>query len=604
MRKTFHSTKEIGLKITITSIILFVLGLSSLGILSYSSSEKALKESIIQSIMKRAADNSDLVSLELKALKKNVEGVGFWLGQNEADWENVKPLLAGEASRLEVERFQVVDMKGFARSTNGNTADLWDRDHFRRALNGETTITNPIVSRLSGGIVLVCATPIIGPKQRIKGVLTAALDPEYLFHMIENRKVGNSGYGFMLNNEGVIIAHPNKKLQMFQLSALDEVKDSVEYNVILDIENSMVRGETGYRYYTFSGVEKIMAYAPIKDTGWSLALTVPTSEVFIDLGIIKQRFFNLTLTAIIISSILLFFIFQYISQTKRNIVIQENADENARLLKNSIEQDQIKTEFFANMSHELRTPVNIILGTLQLLDLHLRSDKEIDKDKLFQRVRNMKQSCRRLIRLVNNIIDTTRIEAGFYEIHPSSNDIVEITREVTLLAADLVKGKGLELQFKSDVSEKYVLCDAGKIERVLLNLLSNAVKFSEQNGRVTINLHDKGESVEISVADTGIGIPEDKLQIIFERFRQVDRSFTRSYEGSGIGLSLVKSLVEMHHGNIYVYSELGKGSRFIVELPTMPNLKADEDTELINVYTRKNNDLRDQVNVELSDINL
>lgn len=604
MSKSLNPGREIGLKITITSIAVVILVFCSLGSLSYLSSERALKENIIKTIMSRAEDNAELVTSEVDALKKNVEGVSFWVGIDGADLEKVKPLLLREAERLGIEEFQISDAGGYARSTNGNFAVVCDNEYYLRARSGETVLMDSVVSRFSVNKDLVCATPIRGIEQNTIGVLIATLNPEYLFHIIENRKVGETGYGFMLNQKGSLIAHPNNKLDIPQLFITEGIEDKAEQEVLNELIKKMTRGEKGYMYYSFAGVEKIVAYTPVRDTGWSLALTVPKDEVFKELSVIKYRFILLTLIASIISAVFFFIILKFISQGRRLEVIQENADENARLLKQSIEQDQIKTEFFANMSHELRTPLNIILGTLQLLDFYLRGDGTFDREKLNLHIANMRQSCRRLIRLVNNIIDTTRIEAGFYEIKTSNQDIVGLVRDVTLLAADFVKGKGMELEFKSDIDEKYILCDAEKIERIILNLLSNAVKFTNPPGYITINLHDKGNTVEIYVKDTGIGIPEDKQQIIFERFRQVDKSFTRRCEGSGIGLSLVKSLVDMHHGKVQVTSELGKGSEFTVELPALQNFNADERDEEINGYTRKNCDLRDQINVEFSDIHL
>ncbi|MFT9496001.1 sensor histidine kinase [Anaerosolibacter sp.] len=125
----------------------------------------------------------------------------------------------------------------------------------------------------------------------------------------------------------------------------------------------------------------------------------------------------------------------------------------------------------------------------------------------------------------------------------------------------------MKLIFDTDVEEKIIACDADKIERILLNLLSNAVKFTDSDGYIEVNVQDKGENVAIFINDSGIGIPDEKLEVVFERFRQVDSSLTRKREGSGIGLSLVKALVEAHGGSIKVESKMGKGSTFTVELP-------------------------------------
>jgi signal transduction histidine kinase len=161
------------------------------------------------------------------------------------------------------------------------------------------------------------------------------------------------------------------------------------------------------------------------------------------------------------------------------------------------------------------------------------------------------------------------------------------------------------LEFDTDTEEKFMECDPDKIERVMLNLLSNAVKFTKKNGKITVNIHDNEDKVIISVKDNGIGIQKDKQDLIFQRFHQVDKSLTRSHEGSGIGLSLVKSLVELHGGTIKVESEYGDGSEFIIILPThIRNSEANKKAldEAVLAAGRPAESHVETINVEFSDI--
>ena len=272
---------------------------------------------------------------------------------------------------------------------------------------------------------------------------------------------------------------------------------------------------------------------------------------------------------------------------------------NERLLLESQKYDELKNEFFANISHEFRTPLNVILGTLQLMGL-LRSEKydhEIST-RMNKYIGSMKQNCYRLLRLTNNLIDMTRLDTGFYEVNLQYCNIVEVVEDITLSVADFIENRGIELIFDTDVEEKIIAVDTDKIERIMLNLLSNAVKFTEQRGIIIVSIHDKGESIEISVKDTGIGIPEDKLTIIFERFRQVNSSLTRDREGSGIGLSLTQHLVKLLGGSINVVSRVGEGSEFMIELPCIE--KNGEDQE--EPFAYKNKSHVDRINIEFSDI--
>jgi signal transduction histidine kinase len=207
----------------------------------------------------------------------------------------------------------------------------------------------------------------------------------------------------------------------------------------------------------------------------------------------------------------------------------------------------------------------------------------------------MKQNTFRLIRIVNNIIDTTKYDSGYLNISMHNQNIVSIVEEITLSAGDYIRNRGITLVFDTNIEEKIIAVDADKIERIMLNLLSNSIKFTDEGGSISVNIYDKGDSVEISVKDTGIGIPEEKQNIIFDRFVQVDKTFKRNREGSGIGLSLVRMLAEMHGGTVSVRSKIGEGSEFIIMLPA--NLIEEENDCAFTTESKV-----DKINIEFSDI--
>lgn len=178
-----------------------------------------------------------------------------------------------------------------------------------------------------------------------------------------------------------------------------------------------------------------------------------------------------------------------------------------------------------------------------------------------------------------------------------NHNIVSIVEDITLSVGEYVKSRGVNLIFDTDVEEKYMAVDDDKIERIMLNLLSNAVKFTNKDDEILVTVEDNDDFVIISVKDTGVGIPEDKLKMIFDRFAQVDKTLTRNREGSGIGLSLVKTLTEMHGGNIKVNSKLEEGSEFIIELP----VTLVEENEEVSI-TQYNDSKVDKVLIEFSDI--
>ncbi len=266
------------------------------------------------------------------------------------------------------------------------------------------------------------------------------------------------------------------------------------------------------------------------------------------------------------------------------------------------EASNIKSEFLANMSHELRTPLNVIMGALQLYELYLNGDITANKDKIIKHTKSMRQNCLRLLRMINNVIDTTKIDAGFLDIHPKPYNIVAVVEKITLSVSEFAGLKNLELTFTSDIKEKIILCDVDMIERIMLNLLSNAIKFTNANGIISVSITDGIDNILISVKDNGIGIEKEKQSIIFERFKQGADLLTREHEGSGIGLHLTKSLIELHGGNIRLNSEYGIGSEFIIELPVKTPLQKIPDQTGTNYESE--NMLIARMKIEFSDIYL
>lgn len=261
------------------------------------------------------------------------------------------------------------------------------------------------------------------------------------------------------------------------------------------------------------------------------------------------------------------------------------------------EYDKIKTEFFSNISHELRTPINVIFSALQVLELKIKDYSCENLSSKYTKI--MKQNCYRLLRLINNLIDITKIDSGYYDINKKNVDIVRLIENITMSVADYIETKGLSIKFDTSFEEKIVACDAEKMERIILNLLSNAVKFTPSGGEILVNIKDCNENIEISVKDTGIGIPADKLNSIFERFVQVDKSLTRGHEGSGIGLSLVKCLVELQGGTISVKSRQGYGSEFKIKFPCQ---LVDETNDEISGSSSIGENSIEKINLEFSDI--
>ncbi|WP_242944845.1 sensor histidine kinase [Clostridium chauvoei] len=212
----------------------------------------------------------------------------------------------------------------------------------------------------------------------------------------------------------------------------------------------------------------------------------------------------------------------------------------------------------------------------------------------------MRQNCFRMLRLVNNLIDMTKIDSGFMKMNFNNYNIVNLVEDITLSVVPYVESKKINIMFDTEFEELDIKCDPDKIERVVLNVISNAVKFTENNGNILVYISADEEWVKISIKDDGVGIPYEIRGFIFERFVQNDKSLNRGTEGSGIGLALVKSLVELHDGKVYLEDNNEKGSEFVIKLPnvTIDTPKYEEKDMISNV----SKPIAERISIEFSDI--
>jgi len=251
------------------------------------------------------------------------------------------------------------------------------------------------------------------------------------------------------------------------------------------------------------------------------------------------------------------------------------------------ELDHMKSRFFANISHEFRTPLTLILGPVE----QIRAGQF--RDNLNEACDMMLRNGQRLLRLINQLLDLAKLEAGSMALHARPENIAGFLKGLVLSFASAAERKRINLTIFASEENLIVFFDRDKLEKIISNLLSNALKFTPENGKIAVAVcrgkrrgerpfAPTNECIVISVIDTGPGIPANQLNRIFDRFYQVDASHTstssvREHEGTGIGLALTKELVELHHGEIFVESEVGRGTTFIVRLPLgREHLKPEE----------------------------
>lgn len=281
---------------------------------------------------------------------------------------------------------------------------------------------------------------------------------------------------------------------------------------------------------------------------------------------------------------------------RRIIVINDITD----TIEKSNEMEKLRMEFFANISHEFKTPVNLIYSALQLLELKLKNNIGGDVESYINYIKMAQQNVFRLLKLINNLIDSTKLEAGFFNINIKNHDIVSCVEDITMFICEFAEKNKISITFDTEEEEKIIAFDLNHLERILLNILSNSIKFNRENGNVDVNMSFDEKYVNISIKDTGIGIPKDKIGLLFDRFKKINNRLTKVNEGSGIGLFIANELVKINGGEMQVNSELGEGTEFIIKMPIKRFENEVLDEIALTSCERENRE--ELYKIELSDI--
>lgn len=263
---------------------------------------------------------------------------------------------------------------------------------------------------------------------------------------------------------------------------------------------------------------------------------------------------------------------------------QREAERMKEILIGQREYDKMKMEFYANMSHELKTPLNNIYSSLQLVENLYKNNKILDNNnEIYNHIKTTKQNMFRLIRLIDNIINISQVKSEIYKIKSINFDIVYLVEEIVDSILPYANLRKINLIFDTNKEEILVGLDPETIERIVLNLLSNAIKFTKQDGEIFVGVYKENNTVKITVKDSGIGIDEEKLIDIFDRFKQIENGSISNEFGSGIGLYLSKSLVEFQDGTIDIKSKINEGTEIVVKFPIS---KVKEEDEMAVEYNQ------------------
>ncbi|MEG0772673.1 ATP-binding protein [Clostridium sp.] len=519
-----------------------------------------------------------------------------------------------------IKQYSWIDISTLKVSASSNPQALGvsidGREYINKIINGENrVISDMLISRVDGKKVFVVARGIRKDNVLI-GIITATINVEDLDKVLPvNRGIDYSSFG-LIDSQGVFVYR-------YGISDIADKMISVKEDPILKtvLEGEIVKSRKFKS--SLNGKNMIGVSVPINKLGWVASGSSSYDEVLLRTFIGVKSDIIMLVFMVVVGIIASVFIGRQIlhpisvlkssamemSKGNLNVRTKITGKDEIALAAQAFDQmaahieeyDNLKTQFFSNLSHELKTPLNIMLSSIQLIE-NMHTDKVYCKTfkNTSKYMTMMKQNSYRLLRLINNLIDITRIDAGFLKIRFGNHNIVSLIEDITLSVANYAETRGINVIFDTEMEEKVIGCDPDSIERIILNILSNSIKFTPPGGSIFVCIFDRKDKITISVKDSGIGIPSDKIDIIFDRFRQVDTSLHRKCEGSGIGLSLVKALVvDGLKGNIYAQSESGKGTEITIDLPVFL-VPEDDSIEVNNL-----NDTMDRVqriNIEFSDI--
>jgi two-component system sensor histidine kinase ChiS len=481
-------------------------------------------------------------------------------------------------------------------------------------------------------LLLNAVLPLYHQDKSLAGVLQALLRLSEIDKFLRSLKVGKTGQIFIMERSGLLLATSTPERTF-------RVKDNKPERLLaLNSENALTRATTQYLVTTFGNFNAIkesqqlefnledqrqfLQIVPFHDErglDWLIAVVIPEADFMAQIHANTRTMMLLTLMALVIAIMIGFLTARWIIQPILRInaaaktlangqweqtLPTERADELGQLarsfnrmaeqLKMSFDMlgvqnlelqrlDQVKDDFLANTSHELRTPLNGIIGlTESLLDGVAGELSPQVKTNLIMIV----SSGRRLACLVNDILDVAKLKHHDLVLQQQAIGLRELVDVVLILSQPLVSQKPVQLINTIDPNLPPAYADENRLQQILYNLIGNAIKFTH-DGQVEVSAQVADQQLVITVADTGIGIPEDKLDCIFESFEQVTGSTAREYGGTGLGLTVTKQLVQLHGGNIWVESQLERGSRFHFTLPIATELPSLSQLTVTNYQLAK-----------------
>src|SRR3954454_23332790 len=488
-------------------------------------------------------------------------------------WAAHIPHLTGVSVQIAVANTQGDIVASTLPLPDTGTVSITDRGHFRIQLDQPDTglfISRPMLGRVSGRWSIQLTRRLNNADGKLIGVIVLSLDPDYFQQTFAMLDVGSGGAVTLFRDDGYILARSPALHGMHGHNTSEEPAHAELYHRLK--HTAVVSGRVRS---PLDGSERVASFRKVSGLPLVVGISRSVEEVLAPVRDTRQRILWLGALASLFFITLAAGLIAELNRRQHQTVQLRRAKEAADQARQTAnEAREAEARFLATMSHELRTPLNGIIGFTNLL-----LETRLDQGQREHFARLAHDAGRSLLVIVNDVLDFSKLEAGKLTLDPKPLDLSPLAQSCCRLMEPMAAEKGLTLNLDlAPDLPAWVMGDEQRLRQILLNLLNNAIKFTER-GSITAAVSNAGEGggsptrIRFSVADTGIGIPQDKLGLLFNRFAQLDSSNTRPFGGAGLGLAISKQLVERMGGTIGVTSTPGEGSTFWFEVP-LPETQA------------------------------